>query len=229
MAELARPTSEAAQRSKLTVTRRQAGALLGLVTVIFLTVTIVGADGWRGYLQATAEAAMVGGLADWFAVTALFRRPLGLPIPHTAIIPERKERFGETLGSFISDSFLNEETIVERLHTAKVADRAVDWLAAPANADRVASYVLDSAVVVADFLRDDDIQGALEGAVRSRIESLPLAPAAGRLLESMTRERGRTLLMVTHDESTLDRTDVVFRMGAGAVTEEAGGVALAQS
>ena len=115
---LPRFKSEELRRQRLVVTRRWAGALLGFTTVVFAVTTIVGADGWLGYVQATAEASMVGGLADWFAVTALFRRPLGLPIPHTAIIPERKDQFGETLGEFIQDSFLTPDSIVARVTAA---------------------------------------------------------------------------------------------------------------
>ncbi len=155
---------------------------------MFLGVTIAGADGWLGYVQATAEAAMVGGLADWFAVTALFRHPLGIPIPHTAIISTRKDRFGATLGSFIAESFLTPETIVERVRSSKAAERTMRWLTQPANARKVAGYVLDGAVQVADLLRDDEIQTAIEHAVRSRIESIEVTPLAGRLLASATRD-----------------------------------------
>ena len=84
---------------RLAAARRRATALLAAVTVLFVAVTVAGAHGtFLGYVQAGAEAAMVGGVADWFAVTALFRRPLGLPIPHTAIIVERKDQFAATLG-----------------------------------------------------------------------------------------------------------------------------------
>src|ERR1700750_1776998 len=84
------------KRAQLLVTRRRATLLLAVVTGVFLVTVVVGAepDSWLGYVQATAEASMVGGLADWFAVVAIFRHPLGLPIPHTAIIPERKAQVG---------------------------------------------------------------------------------------------------------------------------------------
>ena len=89
---------------RLAAARRRATALLGAVTVLFVVVTAIGAHGTLlSYLQAGAEAAMVGGVADWFAVTALFRHPLGLPIPHTAIIPRRKEALGRSLGEFVGD------------------------------------------------------------------------------------------------------------------------------
>jgi uncharacterized membrane-anchored protein YjiN (DUF445 family) len=190
---LPRSRSEEQQRRALVTTRRRAGALLGFVTAVFAATTVIGADGWLGYVQATAEASMVGGIADWFAVTALFRHPLGVPIPHTAIIPERKDQFGDTLGSFISESFLTPDTIVERVRSALVAERMVAWLAEPENASRVAGHVLDGAVAVADLVKDDDVQRAIEDAVRTRLETVPLAPAAGRVLGVLTAD-GR------HDE-----------------------------
>src|SRR3546814_2316096 len=103
--------AEERKHRQLVTTRRRATMLLGVVTAVFVATVVAGAEGdsWLGYVQATAEASMVGGLADWFAVVALFRHPLGLPIPHTAIITERKEQFGETLGEFIQSSFRSEE------------------------------------------------------------------------------------------------------------------------
>ena len=101
---------------RLAAARRRATALLAAVTVLFVAVTVAGAHGTLlGYLQAGAEAAMVGGVADWFAVTALFRRPLGLPIPHTALIVERKDQFAATLGQFVQENFLNADVLAERI------------------------------------------------------------------------------------------------------------------
>ena len=136
---------------------------------------------------------MVGGLADWFAVVAIFRHPLGLPIPHTAIIPERKEQFGETLGDFIQSSFLTPDAVAERVRGADVGGRVARWLADPDNAARLAGHAADAAVQVADLLRDEDVQAAFDGAVRRRLESTPVAPLAGRALDVLTRD-GR------HDE-----------------------------
>jgi uncharacterized membrane-anchored protein YjiN (DUF445 family) len=94
--------SVAVRTRRLVNARRRATALLGAVTVLFIAVTVAGAHGTLlGYVQAGAEASMVGAVADWFAVTALFRRPLGLPIPHTALIVERKDQFAATLGQFV--------------------------------------------------------------------------------------------------------------------------------
>src|SRR6266571_1316459 len=120
---------------RLAAARRRATALLAAVTALFVAVTVAGAHGtFLGYVQAGAEAAMVGGIADWFAVTALFRHPLGLPIPHTAVIVERKDQFAATLGQFVQENFLNGDVLAERLRAAGIASRLAAWLSAQDNA-----------------------------------------------------------------------------------------------
>jgi len=188
IATLPRLKSEEVRRRRLVVTRRAAGALLAMSTVVFVLVTVIGAGGWLGYVQATAEASMVGGLADWFAVTALFRHPLGVPIPHTAIIPERKDQFGETLGGFIQDSFLTPETIVARVRAANVSTRLAAWLCAPGNAERLSAHIADGAVAVADLVNDEDVHTTLEAIVREQIDRVELAPLAGRTLRTLTAD-----------------------------------------
>jgi uncharacterized membrane-anchored protein YjiN (DUF445 family) len=181
--------SEQARQRQLVVAKRRATALLVAVTVAFVGLTLVGGRSTLiGYLQATAEASMVGGLADWFAVTALFRHPLGIPIPHTAIVVERKNQFGATLGEFIQESFLTPETIVERIRLAAVVPRLADWLAWPGNAAKVAANVADGAVVVANLVNDADVNTALESALHKRAEAVALAPLAGRALRFVTAD-----------------------------------------
>jgi uncharacterized membrane-anchored protein YjiN (DUF445 family) len=182
--------TEERKRRQLVITRRRATALLAVVAAVFVATLVAGADASSGlgYVQATAAASMVGGLADWFAVVALFRHPLGLPIPHTAIITERKAQFGETLGEFIESSFLTPDGVAERVQMAGVGQRVAHWLAEPINAQRVSAHVLDGAVQVVDLLQDDDVHDVLEGVLRSRIESTPLAPLAGRALDVLTRD-----------------------------------------
>ena len=132
--------SEELRRRQLVVAKRRATGLLAAVTVLFFIITIWGGDStWVGYAEATALASMAGGLADWFAVTALFRHPLGLPIPHTAIVVERKDQFAATLGEFMAERFLTPEVILERVREADIVRRAADWLSDPANAARAAS------------------------------------------------------------------------------------------
>ena len=186
--------SEQAKRHQLAVSKRQASALLAAVAAVFAVATVAGGDEvWADYVRAGAEASLIGGLADWFAVTALFRHPLGVPIPHTAIVRERKDQFGATLGAFVQESFLTPESVVERLRGAEVARRAADWLAEPANAARVAGHVADAAVAVADVVDDDEVHRLLEDVVRERLDTVALAPLAGRALRFVTAE-GR------HDE-----------------------------
>ncbi len=181
--------SESERRRQLATSKRRATSLLAAVTVVFLVVSVWGGDStWSAYLQATAAASMVGGLADWFAVTALFRHPLGIPIPHTAIVVERKDQFAATLGEFIQESFLTPDAIVGRLRGAGVVGRVAGWLSEPANASRVAAEAAEVVVRVADLLRDDDVHRAIEGVVRNRVEAVPLAPLAGQALRFATRQ-----------------------------------------
>jgi uncharacterized membrane-anchored protein YjiN (DUF445 family) len=197
--------SEPARRRQLTVTRRRATALLGATTVVFLAVTVSGVHStWAGYLQAAAEASMVGGLADWFAVTALFRHPLGLPIPHTAVVVERKDQFAITLGEFIQESFLTPDAIIERLRSGGVLPRFAGWLADPDTAGRVAADVADGIVAVLDLLHDEDVHAALENIVREQVDSVPLAPVAGRVLRFLT-EDGRHDKVLDVAFTSLDR------------------------
>jgi uncharacterized membrane-anchored protein YjiN (DUF445 family) len=133
-------------------------------------------------------ASLVGGLADWFAVTALFRRPLGLPIPHTAIVVERKDRFAETLGSFVQESFLTPDAVSARLRASAALPRAATWLADEDHARQVAGRAAEALVGAADLVRDADVHDALDGIVRRRVEQITLAPLAGRALEQLTRD-----------------------------------------
>jgi uncharacterized membrane-anchored protein YjiN (DUF445 family) len=168
---------------RLAAARRRATALLAGVTVLFVAVTAVGVHGTLlGYVQAGAEAAMVGGVADWFAVTALFRRPLGLPIPHTALIVERKDQFAATLGQFVQENFLNADVLAERIRSARLVPRLASWLADEANAARLAGHAADLVVKVAEALRDEDVQRVLTAELTRAAEAVEVAPLAGRAL-----------------------------------------------
>jgi uncharacterized membrane-anchored protein YjiN (DUF445 family) len=181
------PAHDEVRRRLLRGGRRRATGLLVAVAVVYIAVQLVDSDaGWVEYLEAAAAAGLVGGLADWFAVVALFRRPLHLPIPHTAIIVERKDQFGETLGDFVQTSFLTPDIIAERVRTARIVPRVAAWLADPDNAARVGRHAADAAVTAADVIRDEEVHRALEDVVRRRIETTPLAPLAGRALRVMT-------------------------------------------
>jgi uncharacterized membrane-anchored protein YjiN (DUF445 family) len=158
--------------------------LLG-ATVVFLGMTIwqaAGAPAWTGYVKAAAEAGMVGALADWFAVTALFRHPLGIRIPHTAIIPTRKDALGDSLGEFVGTNFLAEGVVRERLRRVGVAGRLGGWLAQPANAERVTAELATVVRGAVAVLRDEDVQAVLEQAVVRRVVAVPWGPPLGRVL-----------------------------------------------
>ncbi|MFW6720600.1 DUF445 domain-containing protein [Streptomyces sp. MAR4 CNY-716] len=170
-----------------------ATGLLLLAAVVFTLARWAqhnGAGAWSGYVAAAAEAGMVGALADWFAVTALFKRPLGLPIPHTAIIPTKKDQLGQSLGDFVGENFLSADVVRARLHALGLGGRVGGWLAEPDNADRVtaeASTVLRGALAV---LRDNDVQAVVGEAINRRAAALEVGPGLGKLLERIVADGG---------------------------------------
>jgi len=172
------------RRGELRKHKARATGLLVLATAVFIVLVITtNGNGWSGYAEAAAEAAMVGGVADWFAVTALFRHPLGLPIPHTAIIPKRKDQIGAALGEFVQDNFLQPDVLRERLGSADIASRIGHWLEIPGNARKIgdqAGTVIGSAIEV---MRDDEIQASVEGYVRKRVDTFEPTPLAARAIE----------------------------------------------
>lgn len=190
---------------QLRAMQRRATGLLVVITVLYLGLTLLG-DGSppMDYAQAAAGAAMVGGLADWFAVTALFRHPLGLPIPHTAVIAERKDQFGETLGDFVQANFLSPDVLSERVRSSQAVARAVNWLADEAHAEVVAGHVADAVVALADSVRDEDVAELLEAEVRRAIEAVPLAAWAARAVRLMT-VKGRQQELVDNAVRGLER------------------------
>ena len=161
-----------------------ATGLLLAATLVFI-ITRGAQDGrpWVGYVRAFAEAAMIGALADWFAVTALFRHPLGIPIPHTAIIPNRKDQIGRSLGEFVQGEFLNHDVIVDRLEGLNVAHRLGTWLTDPVNAHRAGDGVADALRGTLEVLDDHDVQGALENLVERRVRATAVAPLIGRAVD----------------------------------------------
>ncbi|MBO0806376.1 MAG: DUF445 domain-containing protein, partial [Nocardiopsaceae bacterium] len=174
---------------RLRIARRRATAFLAVVTVVFIGVTAAGAHGtFLGYVQAGAEAAMVGGVADWFAVTALFRRPLGLPIPHTAVIVERKDQFAATLGQFVQENFLNADVLADRIRGARPASRLASWLADEPNAARLAGHAADLAVRASASLRDEDVQRVLAAELSRAVDATDVAPLAGKALRAVMEQ-----------------------------------------
>ncbi|MEM7339565.1 MAG: DUF445 domain-containing protein [Actinomycetota bacterium] len=160
------------------------GMLVVAAIIFVLARAYEEAQPWLGYVRATAEAAMVGALADWFAVTALFRHPLGIPIPHTAIIQTRKNQIGASLGGFVRDNFLTSEVIAERLREADLAARVGRWLSQEDNARSVSAQSAAVVKGVTEVLQDDLVQGGIEQVVQSRARAVPVAPLMGRVVEA---------------------------------------------
>lgn len=174
------------RRMKTTAT-----GLLLLVAVIYVLATWAknsGVDGWPGYVAAAAEAGMVGALADWFAVTALFRRPLGLPIPHTAIIPNKKDQLGTSLGAFVGENFLSADVVRARLRALGIGGRLGGWLAEPAHADRVTAELSTALRGALTVLRDSDVQAVVGEAITRRADAAEIAPGIGKMLDKIVTD-----------------------------------------
>ncbi|RBY76802.1 DUF445 domain-containing protein [Geodermatophilus sp. TF02-6] len=165
--------------------KRLATGLFLAAAAVFLGCVLLGPDAgaWVGYVRATAEASMVGALADWFAVTALFRHPMRLPIPHTAIIPRKKDQIGASLGTFVQENFLTRAVVEEKLTTIDVPGRLGAFLAAPGRPERLAGDAAAVLQSVAELLRDDDLQPAVAALVDRKLHGTPAAPIMARALE----------------------------------------------
>ena len=174
---------DARRRSALRRMRFVATGLLVLAATVF--VATHGHGGVWGYVNAASEAAMVGAVADWFAVTALFRHPLGLPIPHTAIIPERKDSIGENLEEFVTENFLTADNVQERLAGAQVARRIGEWLAEPVNARRVVDQSAPALARAVGNIKDEDVKGLLDRVLLPRVAREPVSELLGTLLEGI--------------------------------------------
>ncbi|MGO1184294.1 MAG: DUF445 domain-containing protein [Micrococcaceae bacterium] len=140
---------------------------------------------WLGYVRAGAEGGMVGALADWFAVTALFRHPMGLPIPHTAIIPRKKDQLGESLGSFFQQNFLESEVMDERLSQLKLAEKVGGWLRTEENSAKVGAEVAQAASGVLRATDDDAVQGLISTLVRDHMVTPDWSPTLSALLQNV--------------------------------------------
>jgi uncharacterized membrane-anchored protein YjiN (DUF445 family) len=169
--------------------RMQAIALTLLVTMgVLLAVTslTLAAHPWTAWIRAFAEAAVVGAVADWFAVVALFRHPLGLPIPHTAIIPTNKDRIGESLGNFVEEHFLTPQNVMRRVAGVNIAKVAGEWLADRTNGERAAAGICSIVPRIFAMIEDDDVARFLTRTVLGEIEKINLARVAGEALELVT-------------------------------------------
>ena len=161
---------------------RASGLLVVAAAVFLVSSYFLDVGAWVGYVRATAEASLIGGLADWFAVTALFRHPLGIPIPHTAIIMVRKDRLGRTLGNFVQNHFLSREVLAERLKAWNVAAGLARWLSEPANARQIAKQVAAGFARTVDALPEEQLKGLVHAGIVGRIRSTQVAPVLGQAL-----------------------------------------------
>ncbi|MDP7704097.1 MULTISPECIES: DUF445 domain-containing protein [unclassified Mycobacterium] len=193
--------SEADAQRRAALRRMKAVALSFLIgaTVVFLVCRWANAHGtapvWVGYVGAAAEAGMVGALADWFAVTALFKHPLGIPIPHTAIIKRKKDQLGEGLGTFVRENFLSAEVVETKLRDAQVPSRLGKWLCEPAHAQRVAGEVSTVLRVLVELLRDEDVQQVIDRMIVRRIAEPQWGPPVGRVLQTLLVENRQEALI----------------------------------
>ncbi|HEY1636096.1 MAG TPA: DUF445 domain-containing protein [Acidimicrobiales bacterium] len=181
---------------QLRAKKRQATGLLVAMFAVFIVVSVVGSNhGALAYVRAAVEGSLVGGLADWFAVVAIFRHPLGLPIPHTAVIVERKDQFGAALGGFVQENFLSSDTITDRIRSSQQLTKAADWLVVRPNAETVAGHAATLVVGLADAVRNEDVHRLIEDEISSGLERVPLAPLAARALRAVTaNQRHQELL-----------------------------------
>jgi len=194
--------------------RALATAMLAGMAAVFVAATgLVDAHPAWGFVRAFAEAAMVGGIADWFAVTALFRHPLGLPIPHTAIIPRNKDRIGDTLASFLRDNFLTPSVVARRMKQVDVAGAIGRFLAQPGEgrlrqgASRLLADMLES-------LDEEELGGMVKSALAARMRAIEVAPLLGRTLEAaMTEDRHVPMVdaLVAWAGRTLDANEDMIR------------------
>lgn len=166
--------------------RLLAVSLLILAAIVYVLTR--GKQGDWGYANAAAEAAMVGAIADWFAVTALFRHPLGLPIPHTAIIPHRKQALGESLQEFVSDNFLSETVIRERIATAGMSNRAGMWLTDEGHSQRVVAVGAKALADALAAVKEGDVAAVVLESLIPRLKEEPLSPMVGQLMAEILRE-----------------------------------------
>lgn len=214
------PETERSRRRDLRRHKAVATGLLVLATVIYLVCRYLearGQDGaWTGCVRAASEAGMVGALADWFAVTALFRHPLGIPIPHTAIIRRKKDQVGHALSEFVGENFLNATLISEKLRQARIPERAADWVLDGGGAERVSAEAGKLIDVVVTGLDPADVEQVIRAFVVDSVTEPEWAPPLGRGLGQLIEE-GRTepvvdAVVVWLDERARASEDLVVRL-----------------
>ena len=180
------PAADAVRRRGLRRMRTVAVGLLAAAAVVYALT--LGQEGLLGFVNAGAEASMVGAIADWFAVTALFKHPMGLPIPHTALIPRRKDSLGQGLQEFFGENFLQEGIIRERVAAAEISRRVGRWLSSPDNARRVVDEISEVAGIGLAKIGDEQIADLVESVMVPRFREEPIAPLIGTFLVEVVRD-----------------------------------------
>ena len=175
------------KKTELAQMKRLAGALLLLVSTVYLISSMFEHySPWVGFVSATAEAAMIGAIADWFAVTALFRHPLGIRIPHTAIIPSRQDAIADQFGTFVQRNFLSEQVISDRIHDMQLGHTIATWLTKPDNAHAIAEQITTGIAGMTHLVNDRDIQRVIEQRVAKGISETSFSPIIGEILSFAT-------------------------------------------
>ncbi|MDX6299637.1 MAG: hypothetical protein QOF53_851 [Nocardioidaceae bacterium] len=182
----ANPELDERRRRGLRRMRTLAVSLLVFAAVVY--VVTLGDHGLLGFVNAGAEASMVGAFADWFAVTALFKHPLGIPVPHTALIPRRKDELGRSLEEFVGENFLQESIIRERMEAAQLSRRLGSWVRVEDNARRVVDEASSLLHLVLSQIRDEDMATLINEAFLPRFLAEPVSPVAGSLLQEIVRD-----------------------------------------
>ena len=205
------------------IMRRRATGLLAAFAVLFVATAVLEhmrpafAPFWIGLVRATAEAAMVGGVADWFAVTALFRHPLGIPIPHTAIVAHRKDRIGRSLGNFVGNNFLARDVIARQLAGLHLGERAARWLAKPEHRTRVARAIAGGVARAAESVPAEELQATVHDTLVTQLKKAHVAPLLADLLSlATTDDRHQEMLdklvqlvsRIVHDNKELIRVRI---------------------
>jgi uncharacterized membrane-anchored protein YjiN (DUF445 family) len=214
------PQADAERRRGLRRMKVVALSFLVGATVVFLGCQWAQSAGvtatWVGYVRAAAEAGMVGALADWFAVTALFKHPLGIPIPHTAIIKRKKDQLGEGLGTFVRENFLSPEVVGTKIRDAHIPSRLGKWLSELSHAQRVAAESATVLRVLVELLRDDDVQQVIDRIIVQRIAEPQWGPPVGRVLATLLAEhRQEALIQLLADRAfqwSLNAGEIIQRV-----------------
>jgi uncharacterized membrane-anchored protein YjiN (DUF445 family) len=175
--------SDHVKQSELNRMKIIATALLGLAAIVFVVASVYEKQyAWVGFIRAAAEASMVGAIADWFAVTALFRHPLGLKIPHTAIIPRRKDSLAFNFGQFMQNNFLTEQVVTDWLHSQDVTKSTANWLSQPRNSQAVADFLAAAIRGVLEVVNDEAVQTIIENSLVTQIRAAQISPLLGNTL-----------------------------------------------